>query len=164
MFFCFICVARSWADEKVGSVEAKARRKYGGQQEADERTLTSYSEEQSFPHKKPSSAANDVIYWERHILPRLGSKTVRSVTRGDITSVHNSISQEVNSKGQLKTTTANRVLEVLKKAFNLAEDWEWRSEGPDAPDCCRFRNGSSTHCNTIHLPSEVLCGRFVRLS
>lgn len=80
-------------------------------------------------HKKPSSAANDVIYWERHILPRLGSKAVRSVTRGDITSVHNSISQEVNSKGQLKTTTANRVLEVLKKAFNLAEDWEWRPEG-----------------------------------
>lgn len=80
-------------------------------------------------HKKASSAANDVIYWERHILPRLGQKAVRSVTRGDITAVHNSIGQEVNSKGQLKTTTANRVLEVLKKAFNLAEDWEWRPEG-----------------------------------
>ena len=80
-------------------------------------------------HKKTSSAANDVIYWERHILPRLGQKAVRSVTRGDISAVHNAIGQEVNSKGQLKTTTANRVLEVLKKAFNLAEDWEWRPEG-----------------------------------
>lgn len=80
-------------------------------------------------HKKASSAANDVIYWERHILPRLGQKAVRSVTRGDISAVHNAIGQEVNSKGQLKTTTANRVLEVLKKAFNLAEDWEWRPEG-----------------------------------
>lgn len=80
-------------------------------------------------HKKPSSRANDVIYWERHILPRLGDKAVRSVTRGDISQIHNSIGQEVNDKGGLKTTTANRVLEVLKKAFNLAEEWEWRDEG-----------------------------------
>lgn len=80
-------------------------------------------------HKKASSASNDLIYWNKHILPRIGKKPVRSVTRGDITLIHNSIGQETNAKGELKTTTANRVLEVLKKAFNLAEDWEWRPEG-----------------------------------
>ena len=42
----------------------------------------------------------------------------------------------------MKTTTANRVLEVLKKAFNLAEDWEWRSEGPDAPEATDIAVGA----------------------
>lgn len=79
--------------------------------------------------KKPGSQKNDTIYWEKHILPRLGNKLVRNVTRGDISAVHKGIAAEVNRKGELMTVTANRVLEVLKKAFSLAEEWEWRPEG-----------------------------------
>lgn len=79
--------------------------------------------------KKPASRKNDVIYWERHILPRIGDKRVREVTRGDISAIHKGIGAELNRKGELMKTTANRVLEVLKKAFSLAEEWEWRPEG-----------------------------------
>lgn len=79
--------------------------------------------------KKPGSQKNDTIYWEKHILPRIGDKPVREVTRGDISAIHKGIAAETNRKGELMTTTANRVLEVLKKAFSLAEEWEWRPEG-----------------------------------
>ena len=80
-------------------------------------------------HKKASSALNDQGYWNNHILPYIGNKRVREVTRGDISFVHNAIAQKKNRKGELMTVTANRVLEVLSKAFNLAENWEWRPEG-----------------------------------
>lgn len=79
--------------------------------------------------KKSGSQKNDIIYWEKHILPRIGNKLVRNVTRGDISAIHKGIASEVNRKGELMTVTANRVLEVLKKAFSLAEEWEWRPEG-----------------------------------
>jgi integrase len=80
-------------------------------------------------HKKASSVRNDVVYWKKHILPKIGNKYVCEITCGDISKIHKEIAKEVNLKGQFKTVTANRVLEVLKKAFNLAEDWEWRPEG-----------------------------------
>lgn len=80
-------------------------------------------------HKKASSVQNDVGYWKNHILPYIGDKQVRRVTRGDISYIHNTIAQKKNRKGELMTVTANRVLEVLNKAFNLAEVWEWRPEG-----------------------------------
>lgn len=80
-------------------------------------------------HKKASSVQNDVGYWKNHILPYIGDKLVRRVTRGDISYIHNTVAQKKNRKGELMTVTANRVLEVLNKAFNLAEVWEWRPEG-----------------------------------
>lgn len=80
-------------------------------------------------YKKPRSRDNDRLYWNKHIIPIIGNKEVRSVTVGDISSIHKGISQEIGRGGILKTTTANRVLEVLKKAFTLAEEWEWRPEG-----------------------------------
>ncbi len=80
-------------------------------------------------HKKASSVQNDTGYWNNHILPYIGDKLVRRVTRGDISYIHNTVAQKKNRKGELMTVTANRVLEVLSKAFNLAEVWEWRPEG-----------------------------------
>ena len=80
-------------------------------------------------HKKASSVQNDTGYWNNHILPYIGDKLVRRVTRGDISYIHNTVAQKKNRKGELMTLTANRVLDVLSKAFNLAEVWEWRPEG-----------------------------------
>ncbi|MBQ8465698.1 MAG: tyrosine-type recombinase/integrase [Alphaproteobacteria bacterium] len=79
-------------------------------------------------HKKETSAKNEVSYWNVHILPYIGDKQVRAVTGGDISFIHNSIAKQPSRTGY-KTTTANRVLEILKKAFNLAEEWDWRDEG-----------------------------------
>jgi integrase len=79
-------------------------------------------------HKKESSARGEVSYWNVHILPYIADKPVRMVTGGDISLIHNSIAKQPSRTGY-KTTTANRVLEILKKAFNLAEEWGWRDEG-----------------------------------
>lgn len=77
-----------------------------------------YMKEHAEPFKKPRSAELDEKNWRLHILPSLGSKKVRSVTKADILGLHGSLS--------LKPATANQCLALLSKAFNLAEDWEYR--------------------------------------
>lgn len=92
--------------------------------------------------KKPRSRLNDEGYWNNHILPRIGQKRVRDVTVGDISAIHKGMAQLVGKNGKPMTTTANRVLEVLKKAFNLAEEWEWRPEGTNP--CRRIKKFKET--------------------
>ncbi len=55
-----------------------------------------------------------------HILPHLGTLKVAAVTRDDLARLH----------GRMVATpySANRVLSLLSKAFNLAEVWGWRPE------------------------------------
>jgi len=77
-----------------------------------------YMKEHAHPFKKPRSAALDEKNWRLHILPALGEKLVPEVKRSDILALHGSLST--------KPATANQVLALLSKAFNLAEDWEWR--------------------------------------
>ena len=108
-------------------------------------------------HKKSSSVQNDAGYWSNHILPYIGDKQVRRITRGDISFIHNAIGQKKNRKGELMTVTANRVLEVLSKAFNLAEIWEWRPEGSnpckqikDFPEKKRRRYLAAGECVSLY--------------
>jgi integrase len=77
-----------------------------------------YTKEHAKPFKKPRSVELDDKNWRMHILPVLGSKRVKDVTRANILSLHGGLSG--------KPGTANQVLALLSKAFNLAEDWEWR--------------------------------------
>lgn len=77
-----------------------------------------YMREHAKPFKKAASAELDEKNWRIHILPQLGKKQVREVTKADILTLHGSLSE--------KPATANQCLALLSKAFNLAEDWEWR--------------------------------------
>jgi len=77
-----------------------------------------YMREHAKPFKKPASAELDEKNWRIHILPTLGDKLVREVSKADILTLHGSLST--------KPATANQCLALLSKAFNLAEDWEWR--------------------------------------
>lgn len=70
------------------------------------------------PRKKASSQKEDKRLWEQHILPAIGSMKVSSLDRSDISKLHHSL--------QHMPTSANRVLSVLSKAFNLAELWGYR--------------------------------------
>lgn len=89
---------------------------------ADAKTIADmeerYMREHAKPFKKAGSAELDEKNWRLHILPVLGKTQVKEVSKADILSLH----------GSLSTTpaTANQVLALLSKAFNLAEDWEWR--------------------------------------
>jgi integrase len=76
--------------------------------------------------KRLSSTRMDRINLRLHVLPALGRLRVRDVTRGDIAQLHH----------RMRSTpgAANRVLALLSKMFNLAEQWGLR---PDHTNPCR---------------------------
>ena len=75
------------------------------------------------PRKAARSAADDRSMWEQIVLPRLGSMKVDAVQPSDIDSLHAYISAT-------RPVRANRVVEILRKAFNLAIRWGWRTDNP----------------------------------
>lgn len=75
------------------------------------------------PNKAPRSAADDRIMWIKDILPALGPKKVADLTASDCDNLHRAISVQ-------RPVRANRVLEVLRKALNLAVRWEWIERNP----------------------------------
>lgn len=83
---------------------------------------TKYMTEHARPFKKPRSVTNDERLWRTYILPVLGTKRVDAITRADVLALQGSLSD--------KPATANAVVAVLSKAFNLAELWEWRTGNP----------------------------------
>ena len=70
--------------------------------------------------KKPRSVAEDQRMLEKFILPGLGKRKVAEITRSDVARLHNSLRRTPYQ--------ANRCLSVLRKAFDLAEDWGLRPE------------------------------------
>lgn len=72
-------------------------------------------EAEHLPRKKPRSQANDRSIFKLHILPRWGGRKVASLTASDVSQLHASLAKT--------PVNANRVLEVVRKAFNLAELW-----------------------------------------
>jgi integrase len=75
------------------------------------------------PRKAARSAADDRSMWEQIVVPRLGSMKVDAVRHDDIDALHAEVSAT-------RPVRANRVVEVLRKAFNLAIRWGWRSDNP----------------------------------
>jgi integrase len=70
---------------------------------------------------KPGTARNYRILWDRHILPRIGTRRVADLRRADIAQLHDAMRD--------RPINANRALEVVSKALNMAEIWGWRDEG-----------------------------------
>ena len=77
--------------------------------------------EHSEVKKKPRNAKRDRTAWDRLILPKLGHRKVKDVTRADIAKLMTGLADT--------PAMANKVLSLLSKAFNLAEVWGWRHEG-----------------------------------
>lgn len=75
---------------------------------------------------KARSAKRSRRAWDRCILPTLGKRRVKDITRADIAQLMTSMSDT--------PAMANKVLTQLSKAFNLAEVWGWR---PDGSNPCR---------------------------
>lgn len=75
------------------------------------------------PTKAPRSAADDRSMWIKDILPALGPKKVADLTATDCDKLHRTISAD-------RPTRANRVIEVLRKALNLAIRWGWLERNP----------------------------------
>jgi len=73
-----------------------------------------YLERHARVHKK--SWRKDASRIQRHILPNWKSRPLASITRDDVSRLHQKI-------GEKAPYEANRVLEQLRKMFNLAADW-----------------------------------------
>ena len=61
--------------------------------------------------------------WRKYILPTLGPIAIRDLTSRQVDRLHATISDAT-------PTRANRVLEVLRKALNLAIRWGWIEKNP----------------------------------
>ncbi len=90
-----------------------------------------YMNEWASRHKKPRSAEEDARNLRLHVLPALGRRKVRDITKVDIERLHVSLSVERTDDGMERPTPvrANRVLALLSKMFALAEEWEMRPVG-----------------------------------
>ncbi|CAO3455447.1 Phage integrase [Azospirillum argentinense] len=80
-------------------------------------------EEVHLPRKRKRSGDDDRSMWTNYILPRFRSVKVADLTAEDVDRMHREI-------GADKPVRANRVVEVLRKALNLAERWEWIKKNP----------------------------------
>lgn len=80
-----------------------------------------FLKEHSRPFKKPRSVEHDESKIKNYIKPLAGERKVAEFTKADVLTIHGSLSD--------KPATANQVLALLSKAFNLAEDWGWREQG-----------------------------------
>ena len=70
------------------------------------------------PTLSPKSQVDQTGMWKNFILPALKSVQVRELTSIHIDRLHAKVSET-------GATRANRVLEVLRKALNLAIRWQW---------------------------------------
>lgn len=76
---------------------------------------------------RTGTARNYEILWRKHILPKVGRLKVADADFQDMAAVHLAM--------RATPVNANRALEVLTKAFTLAEKWGWRPAGTNP---CRF--------------------------
>lgn len=82
-------------------------------------------EQEHLPQKAPRSQVDERIMWEKIILPRFGKMKVAAITHDDVDALHRDITTIRRTP-----VRANRTVEVLRKAFNLAIRWKWRDDNP----------------------------------
>ncbi|AXC49752.1 DUF4102 domain-containing protein [Paracoccus suum] len=119
-------VAQDWlAEVRRGgdpSAERTATRQAPTVKELFDRFITDYSEGRN----KPSTVQSNRERGKRHLIPKLGQLKVPDVTRADIA--------DLMKKMAKSPTSANRVLAMCRKMFNVAEVWGLR---PDGSNPCR---------------------------
>lgn len=79
---------------------------------------------------RPGSVVNNELIWRRHLLPEFGGMKVHDVQQRHVAAWFHRASIE-------RPVLANRCLEVLSKAMNLAELWELRPQGSNP--CARIQ-------------------------
>lgn len=77
------------------------------------------------PRKAARSQADERMMWEKIILPRVGKMKVAQITHDDVDALHRDITEIRGTP-----VRANRTVEVLRRAFNLAIRWKWRDDNP----------------------------------
>lgn len=81
--------------------------------------------QEHLPTKALRSQSDERAIWEKIILPRLGKMKVAAIDHSDIDALHRDITAVRGTP-----VRANRIVEILRKAFNLAIRWKWRDDNP----------------------------------
>ena len=82
-------------------------------------------EAEYLPRKAVRAQADERSMWQKIILPRLGKLKIASIDADHIDELHRDVT---NVRGT--PVRANRVVEVLRRAFNLAIRWKWLTDNP----------------------------------
>lgn len=77
------------------------------------------------PRKASRAQADERSIWEKIILPRLGKLKLGTIDHAAINSLHRDITTIRGTP-----VRANRTVETLRKAFNLAIRWNWCEHNP----------------------------------
>lgn len=77
------------------------------------------------PRKAPRSQSDERSMWIKIILPRLGKMKLASIDADHVDDLHRVVTEIRGTP-----VRANRVVEVLRRALNLAIRWKWLSESP----------------------------------
>jgi integrase len=80
---------------------------------------------EQLPRKAPRSQADERSMWQKIVLPRLGKMRLASIDHDEIDALHRDITTVRGTP-----VRANRVVEVLRRAFNLAIRWKWLETNP----------------------------------
>jgi integrase len=75
------------------------------------------------PRKSPRAAADDRSMWRNIVLPQIGAMKVADVKPDDIDALHAAVSKT-------RPVRANRMVEAVRKAFNMSVRWGWRRDNP----------------------------------
>lgn len=102
-------------------------------------------DEHSKQKNKPRTVKRNRRAWDRCVLPALGKRRVKDITRADVAKLMTSMSDT--------PAMANKVLTLLSKAFNLAEVWGWR---PDGSNPCRHVDRYSESSRERYLSENEL--------
>jgi integrase len=82
---------------------------------------------ENLSRKAARSQTDERSMWEKIILPRFGKIKVASITHDEIDALHRDITATRGTP-----VRANRTIEVLRTAFNLAIRWKWLTDNPAA--------------------------------
>jgi integrase len=138
-------IALSWAAKARAGEDPSGERQERRKELTVSELATRYLEQHASVRKKPRSVEEDEGNLSRHILPALGKIRISEVTRKHVTDLHHRMKD--------KPTTANRVIALLSKMFNLAEAWGLR---PDNSNPCHHVQKYKENKRTRHLSEKEL--------
>lgn len=113
--------ARQWLAEAARGEDPASASRAGREAPSMAEFAERYLRKHARLHKKASSVANDERLLASRILTALGARTVGEIGREDVERLHEGLRDTPYQ--------ANRVLALLSKMFNLAEEWSLRPEG-----------------------------------
>ena len=85
--------------------------------------LWKHYEERHLPTLAKRNQTDQQAMWRDIIVPALRQKRLKEISHHDIDQLHAKVSRETPVR-------ANRVVEVVRKAFNLAIRWEFMDKNP----------------------------------